>query len=117
MLNSFLNSYFSINISQSDPEIPLKPLSNKHVEGGALHWVSYNGLQDQPPPNAFIGGFEDGESIYIACANHHRSQCPGKYVPSKGCAFVPWGHLEHRKDEFQVFLFFYFICNYIDFFL
>lgn len=68
--------------------------------------MAYNTSSNHLPQDAFIGGFEDGETIYIARAKHRRSQCLGKYIPSKGCAFVPWGHEEHRKEEFKI------LCGY-----
>lgn len=86
----------------TDNTVPLRPLRYKHIDGGQLHWVSYNANSDNLPQDAFIGGFEDGETIYIASAKHSGSQCLGKYVPSKHCAFVPWGHREHKKEKFKV---------------
>lgn len=53
------------------------------------------------PPDAMVGGFES-EPTYIARAEHNNSICPGKYVPSRRRAFVPWGHMEHPKENFQV---------------
>ncbi|XP_045781217.1 uncharacterized protein LOC123878160 [Maniola jurtina] len=82
----------------------LRPISHKHIQGGQLRWVSV--LDDRPlPKDALIGGFEN-EPIYIARSFHGRSLCPGKYVPSKKKAFVPWGHAEHAKKNFEI------LCGY-----
>ncbi|XP_026732213.1 uncharacterized protein LOC113496989 [Trichoplusia ni] len=53
------------------------------------------------PHDAMVGGFEN-ELTYIARSHHNNSLCPGKYVPSMGVAFVPWGHREHSKEEFEI---------------
>ncbi|XP_032529203.2 uncharacterized protein LOC116779132 isoform X2 [Danaus plexippus] len=76
----------------------------KHIDGGELRWVLMTS-GDQLPFDALIAGFQE-EPIYIARAKHRGSLCPGKYVPSKQLAFLPWGHQEHRKSEFEV------LCGY-----
>lgn len=74
--------------------ISFKKLSEK------LHWRTMS--NGKLSPDAMIGGFEN-ELIYIDTANHFSSLCPGKYVPSTGKAYVPWGHLEYEK-EFEVII-------------
>ncbi|KAJ8736538.1 hypothetical protein PYW08_007194 [Mythimna loreyi] len=73
--------------------IPFKKLNER------LHWCTMR--NGKLPPNAMVGGF-DNELIYIARAEHFSSLCPGKYVPSTGKAFVPWGHLENVKEDFEI---------------
>ncbi|XP_075969903.1 uncharacterized protein LOC142972562 [Anticarsia gemmatalis] len=68
-----------------------------------LEWVTME--DNKLPADAMIGGFED-EPIYIARAFHNNSLCPGKYVPSKGMAFLAWGHREHVKKDFEI------LCGY-----
>ncbi|XP_061708552.1 uncharacterized protein LOC133518832 isoform X1 [Cydia pomonella] len=78
-------------------------LQPKKLCSGELRWVTL--IDHKLPPDALIAGFEK-EPLYIACALHGHSMCPGKYVPSKRKAFVPWGGREHAKDDFQV------LCGY-----
>ncbi|PZC85670.1 hypothetical protein B5X24_HaOG215940 [Helicoverpa armigera] len=52
-----------------------------------------------------IGGFQN-EPIYIARAEHIRSVNPGKFVPSAGRAFIPWGGREHSTSRFEI------LCGY-----
>lgn len=82
--------------------VKLEPVPCKSF-GEALYWCSM--INGKLPPDAMIGGFEK-EFIYIARAHHNRSMCPGKYVPSTGMAFIPWGFREHRKDQFEI------LCGY-----
>lgn len=73
------------------------------MNGTDLRWEP---VQNQIlPPDAIAGGYEN-EPIYIARAEHNNSLCPGKYVRSKGLAFVPWGGRAHPKTEFEVCYFF-----------
>lgn len=66
---------------------------------GTLHWVPMT--NGQLPPDAMIGGFEN-ELTYIARAYHNGSICPGRYVPSTGRCFVPWGGRAHKKRQFEI---------------
>lgn len=84
-------------IIETSPVV-LKPMPTKRLEGG-LRWVEM--LDGRVPTDAMIGGFEN-EPVYIARANHNNSLCPGKYVPSAGLAFIPWGHREHRKNGCEI---------------
>ncbi|XP_050555053.1 uncharacterized protein LOC118275348 [Spodoptera frugiperda] len=96
--------------TQSTPEHPvdwiieispvsLKPIGEKLFPGERLRWASM--VDGVLPPDAMVGGFES-EPTYIARAEHNNSICPGKYVPSRRRAFVPWGHMEHPKENFQI---------------
>lgn len=76
----------------------------KLISGGKLKWVR---AEDQLPVGALIGGFEN-ETLYIIRAAHMHSLTPGKFVPSQGTAYIPWGGSEHPKSEFEVCCFFYF---------
>lgn len=79
--------------------VSLKPIGEKLFPGERLRWASM--ADGVLPPDAMVGGFES-EPTYIARAEHNNSICPGKYVPSRRRAFVPWGHMEHPKENFQV---------------
>lgn len=69
--------------------------------GDAGNWV--NASNGQVPPGAVVGGHDcNGEPLYVARATHEGATLPGKFVPSHGVAFVPWGGLEHAKPEYQV---------------
>lgn len=78
------------------------PAKVKKIDGGDLRWVRLNSeIDHEVPPDALIGGFEK-EPLYIARAHHNGSLSPGKYVVSNRRAFVPWGHREHQKTQFEV---------------
>lgn len=69
--------------------------------GGSAIWVDASG--GQVPPGAVVGGQDcSGEPLYVARAQHEGATLPGKLVPSHGCAYVPWGGLEHGKPQYQV---------------
>lgn len=70
----------------------------KPISGGNLTWIN---AEDQLPRGAFIGGFEN-ETLYIVRAEHMSSFTPGKFVPSQGTAYIPWGGEEHPKSTFEV---------------
>lgn len=71
--------------------------------GGAGIWVDVSG--GQVPPGAVVGGQDcSGEPLYVARAVHEGATIPGKLVPSHGCAYVPWGGIEHGKPQYQVSL-------------
>ncbi|XP_045781210.1 uncharacterized protein LOC123878149 [Maniola jurtina] len=74
-----------------------KPLLKK-VRGGDLKWVV---AEDQLPDGALIGGYEK-ETLYIIKAPHRGSLTPGKFVPSQGLGFIPWGGEMHEKNKFEV---------------
>lgn len=76
----------------------------KPISGGKLTWIQ---AEDQLPVGALIGGFEN-EMLYIIRAAHMHSLTPGKFVPSHGTAYIPWGGNEHAKSEFEVRHLFFF---------
>lgn len=80
--------------------VNLKQTRQKRIIGGDLHWVKMT-INDHLPQDAMIGGFES-EPLYIARANHNNSLCPGKFQPFRKKVYVPWGHREHSKEEFEV---------------
>ncbi|XP_053617755.1 uncharacterized protein LOC128679495 [Plodia interpunctella] len=78
------------------PEIPRPQL--KSLCGGEPRWVP---VGNQLPHGAVIGGYENG-SLYIIRANHQGALTPGKFVPSEGLAYIPWGSVAHEKEDFEV---------------
>ncbi|KAL0851409.1 hypothetical protein ABMA28_007219 [Loxostege sticticalis] len=74
------------------------PIVRKRINGGELHWTR---MDTRLPHDALIGGFEN-EPTYIARSRHNGSLCPGRYVPSKRAAFIPWGFHEHQKQNFEI---------------
>lgn len=74
----------------------LKPLSD-----GKVHWVN---ADTQLPDDAVIGGYEN-EFLYIIRAHHRGSLTPGKFVPSLGLGFIPWGGGSNEKNEFEVYIY------------
>ncbi|XP_037806109.1 uncharacterized protein LOC119600114 isoform X1 [Lucilia sericata] len=55
------------------------------------------------PPLAVIGGHDcDGSPIYVGRAYHEGDNMPAKVVPSKGCAYIAWGGLEHVKTHYEI---------------
>lgn len=54
------------------------------------------------PEDAFIGGYENGEVLYVARAMHHTSMIPGKYVPSHQCAYIGYGLVTVQKKTCEV---------------
>ncbi|XP_072945898.1 uncharacterized protein [Epargyreus clarus] len=79
-----------------------EPLKLKQVSGGSPQWK----LADtQLPDGALIGGYEK-ELLYIIRASHRGSLTPGKFVPSLGLGFIPWGGASHEKSDFEV------LCGY-----
>ncbi|XP_047527016.1 uncharacterized protein LOC125064167 [Vanessa atalanta] len=93
----------SIDWVIKSPPIAIKPLRYKHIDGGKLHWAKIS--NNKLPSDALIGGYEN-EPIYIARAKHNGSLCPGKYIPSHQCAYIPWGFQEYKKLDFEI------LCGY-----
>lgn len=54
------------------------------------------------PPNAFVGGEDNGEPLFVARGNFNNSQVPGKLLASHGCCYVPWGGEENRLCDYEV---------------
>ena len=68
---------------------------------GVGNWVDASA--GQIPPGAVVGGQDcSGEPLYVARAQHEGALIPGKLCASHGCAYVPWGGLEHGKPQYQV---------------
>jgi len=77
--------------SESRPEVPT-------VEGVA--WVSASG--GELPEGSFVGGNDDGASLYVARADHEGAVIPGKFVQGHSNAYIPWGGEEHSKQDYEV---------------
>ncbi|GBP45184.1 hypothetical protein EVAR_25889_1 [Eumeta japonica] len=89
----------SIPVDWKVEDTPLIPsIPSKRISGGSLQWVRF---EDELPLNAVIGGVE-GVPVYVARAYHARSLAPGKYRPDTRSAYIAWGHLSHKKTEFEV---------------
>lgn len=70
----------------------------KKVVGGEMKWVKAG---EQLPPGALIGGYEN-EILYIIRAQHRGSLTPGKFIPSQGMGFIPWGGDNNETSDFEV---------------
>ncbi|KAI5639727.1 hypothetical protein NE865_07804 [Phthorimaea operculella] len=82
-------------ICEASPVI-LRPPKEKAIAGGKLHWVSLAENNEILPHDSLIGGFQS-EPLYIIRASHNGSLCPGKYLRSQNCGYVPWGGREFAK--------------------
>ncbi|KAL4716580.1 hypothetical protein ACJJTC_010244 [Scirpophaga incertulas] len=68
---------------------------------GGGQWIDAS--SGQVPPGAAPAGQDcSGEPLFVARAQHEGATIPGKLVQSHGCAYVPWGGLEHGKPQYQV---------------
>ncbi|CAG0901450.1 unnamed protein product [Darwinula stevensoni] len=63
-------------------------------------WVEASG--GEVPGGAVVGGEYDGETVYVARAEHAGDMLPGKLVPSHRVCYVPWGCEEHSKSNYEV---------------
>lgn len=82
---------------------PGYPGAGAPIVAGIGSWI--DATSGQVPPGAVVGGQDcNGEPIYVARAQHEGALIPGKLCSSHGCAFVPWGGMEHGKNEYQVSL-------------
>ncbi|KAK9753383.1 Protein of unknown function (DUF3421) [Popillia japonica] len=54
------------------------------------------------PQNAFVGGEDNGETLFVARGSFGDSQVPGKLLASHGCCYVPWGGKENPLTEYEV---------------
>lgn len=63
-------------------------------------WVAAAG--GEVPPNAFIGGEDNGEALFVGRGNFNNSQIPGKLLATHGCCYVPWGGNENPLNEYEV---------------
>ncbi|CAG9132404.1 unnamed protein product [Plutella xylostella] len=77
---------------------PPRPImEHKPITTGSMEWIPWN---NQLPDGALIGGYE-GENLYIIRSRHRGSTTPGKFVPSTGVGYVPWGGQSVNKYEFE----------------
>jgi hypothetical protein len=77
-------------------------LEQPQARGGSsgMCWVAADG--GSVPPNAFPGGEDNGEPIYVARANFQGALIPGKLLSSHGQAYVPWGGVENGCPNYEV---------------
>lgn len=82
---------------------PLKlgPKKIKSVKGGKAEWVA---VANQLPDNTFIGGYCKFLrcNLYVIRAPFRGSITPGKFVPSEGVGYIPWGGDANETEEFEV---------------
>ncbi|GJQ79410.1 hypothetical protein Trydic_g16269 [Trypoxylus dichotomus] len=67
---------------------------------GTVCWVP--ATSGQVPPNAFVGGEDNGEPMYVIRGNFNDSLVPGKLLSSHGCSYVPWGGEENGVNSYEV---------------
>ncbi|KAJ2947700.1 hypothetical protein O0L34_g9469 [Tuta absoluta] len=97
-LKSEMDQRYTVEwICEASPVI-LGPPKEKSIAGGKLHWVSLAENNGILPDDALIGGFQE-EPLYIIRANHNGSLCPGKYLRSQNCGYIPWGGREFVKQN------------------
>ncbi|XP_067634095.1 uncharacterized protein [Eurosta solidaginis] len=64
-------------------------------------WVSSSG--DNIIPGAIHAGVDaDGDAIFVGRAYHEGDILPAKVIPSKRCAYVPWGGREIVKHDYEL---------------
>ncbi|XP_059485471.1 uncharacterized protein LOC132202526 [Neocloeon triangulifer] len=54
------------------------------------------------PCDAFAGGYDHGEKIYVGRAFFEGGLIPGKVVPANGTAYIPWGCKENAVCSYEV---------------
>ncbi|KAK9731957.1 Protein of unknown function (DUF3421) [Popillia japonica] len=67
---------------------------------GSVCWVQ--ATSGQVPPNAFGGGEDNGEPMYVIRGTFNDGLIPGKLLSSHGCAYVPWGGNENGINTYEV---------------
>lgn len=78
-------------------------IEQPQVGGGGssgMCWVQAEG--GNVPPNAFPGGEDNGEPLYVARANFQGALIPGKLISSHGQAYVPWGGAENGCAQYEI---------------
>ncbi|XP_050684892.1 uncharacterized protein LOC126979566 [Leptidea sinapis] len=81
--------------------------TNHHLETSIEYPIFDSGkpvwkeASHQLPINAVIGGYEN-ETLYIIRSELRGSLTPGKFVPSLGIGFMPWGGTSHETANFSV---------------
>lgn len=69
--------------------------------GTGFTWIaSSNG--DVPDGAVRTGCLPTGEPLYVGRAVHNGSFTPGKIIRSQGCLYFPYGHIEHRAQQYEV---------------
>lgn len=63
-------------------------------------WKSTDG--EGVPCGAIVGGSDNGSPLYVARSEIDDEVIVGKFQPQHGCAYMPYGGEEHRKDQFEV---------------
>ncbi|KAI4471014.1 hypothetical protein MML48_1g15758 [Holotrichia oblita] len=67
---------------------------------GPVCWVE--ATSGQVPPNAFVGGEDNGEPMYVIRGKFNDGLIPGKLLSSHGCSYVPWGGEENGLNTYDV---------------
>lgn len=70
-------------------------------------WVYWDQFQDGVPPNAVLGGSDEGGPLYVARARHfnegyYMGVIPGKYSLSFKRAYIPFYGKEYERSVFEV---------------
>ncbi|GBP45182.1 hypothetical protein EVAR_25887_1 [Eumeta japonica] len=82
---------------------PLRPSEKSiYFDDGKPVWQTG---EQQLPLGAVIGGITN-EPQHVIRARHNGSLTPGKFVPSEGLGYIPWGGNAHAKENFEV------LCGY-----
>ncbi|CAF1004347.1 unnamed protein product [Rotaria sp. Silwood1] len=72
-----------------------------HPNPQELKWVSTSG--NNVPTGALQGGSDHGTPLFIGRAPFQGGVCCGKYAPSHGCVYLPWGEQENSvPNNFEV---------------
>ncbi|KAG5865818.1 Protein of unknown function DUF3421, partial [Gonioctena quinquepunctata] len=58
------------------------------------------------PSNAFPGGEENGEEVFVARAKFEGKLLPGRLLPSQGVCYITWAGTAHSVPEYEV------LCNF-----
>nr|XP_022920670.1 uncharacterized protein LOC111429093 [Onthophagus taurus] len=67
---------------------------------GTACWVQASG--GHVPANAFAGGEENGEPMFVIRSQFEGGLIPGKLLSSHGVAYVPWGGTENPCNSYEV---------------
>ncbi len=82
------------------------PVDNNLVEfliNDGYYWEEEQRTNGEVPANAVVGGRGDNNMAhYIGRAYHDMVWIPGKIDGLNRCLYVPFGGVEHRKDEYYV---------------
>ncbi|KRT83120.1 hypothetical protein AMK59_4131 [Oryctes borbonicus] len=89
-----------IQPAQSAQSVQSPQLAPSRGAFGTVCWVP--ATSGQVPPNAFVGGEDNGEPMYVIRGNFNDSLMPGKLLSSHGCCYVPWGGEENGLNSYEV---------------